>query len=67
MLYGASVLVAQGHGATSALWRPWVNSIPIERYYLWEAVFLVPLSFQLWVTFAAAAHLLAKAQDGQYV
>ena len=38
--------------------------IPVERYYLWEAAFLVPLSFQLWITFAAVAHLLARAQHG---
>ncbi len=65
LLYSASVLVAYGYGATPALWKPWVNFIPFERYYLWEAVFLVPLSFQLWITYAAVAHLLAKAQHGQ--
>jgi len=27
-------------------------------------VFLVPLSLQLWITFAAVAHLLARAQHG---
>jgi hypothetical protein len=65
LLYSASVLVAYLHGATPALWKPWVSFIPFERYYLWEAVFLVPLSFQLWITFAAVAHLLARAQHGQ--
>jgi hypothetical protein len=41
-----------------------VTFIPVERYYLWEAAFLVPLSFQLWITFAAVAHLLARVQHG---
>jgi hypothetical protein len=65
LLYSVSVFVAYLHGATPALWRPWVSVIPFERYYLWEAVFLIPLSFQLWITFAAVAHLLARAQHGQ--
>ena len=38
LLYGASMLVAYHHGAIPALWRPWVNGIPFERYYRWEAV-----------------------------
>jgi hypothetical protein len=63
--YSVSLLVAYQRGATPALWRPWVSIIPFERYYLWEAVFLVPLSFQLWITFAAVGHLLAKAQHGE--
>jgi hypothetical protein len=65
LLYSVSLLVAYQQGATPALWRPWVIIIPFERYYLWEAVFLVPLSFQLWITFAAVAHLLARAQHGE--
>jgi hypothetical protein len=64
LLYGGSILVGYQRGATPDLWRPWVTIIPFDRYYLWEAVFLVPLSFQLWITFAAVAHLLARAQRG---
>jgi hypothetical protein len=64
-LYSLSILVAYHRGATPALWRPWVTAIPFERYYLWEALFLIPLSFQLWITFAAVAHLLARAQGGE--
>ena len=65
LLYSTSVFVDYHYGATPGMWRPWVSVIPFERYYLWEAVFLVPLSFQLWITFAAVAHLLARAQHGQ--
>jgi hypothetical protein len=65
LLYSVSLLIAYQQGATPILWRPWVTIIPFERYYLWEAVFLVPLGFQLWITFAAVAHLLAKAQHGE--
>jgi hypothetical protein len=64
LLYSASLLVAYQRGATPLLWRPWVSIIPFERYYLWEAVFLVPVSYQLWIAFAAVAHLLARAQHG---
>jgi hypothetical protein len=65
LLYAGSIFVGYQQGATPGLWRPWVSIIPFERYYLWEAVFLVPLSLQLWITFAAVAHLLAKAQHGR--
>jgi hypothetical protein len=65
LLYSASILVAYSHGATPALWRPWVSVIPFEHYYLWEAAFLVPLSYQLWIMFAAVAHLLAQVQHGE--
>jgi hypothetical protein len=64
LLYSASMFVAYQHGAAPLRWRPWVTFIPVERYYLWEAAFLVPLSFQLWIMFAAVAHLLARAQHG---
>jgi len=65
LLYSASVFIAYCRGATPTIWKPWVSTIPFERYYLWEAVFLVPLSVQLWITFAAVAHLLAKAHGGK--
>jgi hypothetical protein len=65
LLYAVSLLVAYQRGATPVLWKPWVTIIPFEDYYLWEAVFLVPLSFLLWITFAAVAHLLATAQHGK--
>jgi hypothetical protein len=65
LLYSVSLLVAYQHGATPVLWRPWVTIIPFERYYLWEAAFLIPLSYQLWITFAGVAHLLARAQHGE--
>jgi hypothetical protein len=65
VLYSVSILVGYRLGAKPALWRPWVTIIPFESYYLWEAVFLIPLSYQLWITFAAVAHLLAKAQHGE--
>jgi hypothetical protein len=64
LCYSISILVAYQHGAAPVRWRPWVTVIPVEHYYLWEAAFLVPLSFQLWITFAAVAHLLARAQRG---
>ncbi len=65
VLYSVSIFVGYQLGATPVLWRPWVTIIPFERYYLWEAAFLVPLSYQLWITFAGVAHLLARAQHGE--
>jgi hypothetical protein len=65
LLYSVSLLVAYHQGATPKLWRPWVTVIPFEHYYLWEAVFLVPLSLQLWIAFAVMAHLLARCQGGE--
>jgi len=65
LLYSVSIFIGYCRGATPSIWKPWVSIISFERYYLWEAVFLVPLSVQLWLTFAAVAHLLAKAQGGK--
>lgn len=62
--YGVSTFVAHLHGARPN-WQPWVSVIPTESYYLWEALFLVPLCLQLWVLLAAVAHLLARWQGGQ--
>jgi hypothetical protein len=65
LLYATSTFAGYLQGATPRTWRPWVTVIPLERYYLWEALFLIPLSFQLWIAFAAVAHVLARAQGGQ--
>jgi len=58
LLYSASVLLGYVRGATPDTWKPWVDVIPFERYYLWEAAVLIPLSLQLWIGFAAHAHPL---------
>lgn len=64
LLYSVTTAIAYLRGARPVIWRPWVGVIPEESYFLWEALFLVPLCLQLWILFAAMAHLLAKAQGG---
>lgn len=45
-------------------WQPWLTLIPMERYYLWEALFLTPYSMITWVVFAALAYLFSRRPGG---
>ena len=63
LLYGLFSLVVYfyGHLPRGVL----VNFIPARTYYLWEAIFMIPVTMQIYVLFAALAHLLARLQRGQ--
>ena len=63
LLYGLFSLVVYfcGHLPSGVL----VNFIPAKIYYLWEAIFMIPVTMQIYMLFAALAHLLAKLQSGQ--
>ncbi len=63
LLYGLFSLVVyfSGHLPSGVL----VNFIPARIYYLWEAIFMIPITMQIYILFAALAHLLSKLLDGQ--
>lgn len=63
LLYGLFALVGYfyGHLASGIL----LNFIPARTYYLWEGIFMIPVTMQIYLLFAALAHLLSKLLGGQ--
>lgn len=63
LLYGLFSLVGYfyGHLPSGIL----LNFIPAKTYYLWEAIFMIPVTMQIYMLFAALAHLLSKLLNGQ--
>jgi hypothetical protein len=63
LLYGLFSLVVyfSGHLPRGVL----VNFIPARTYYLWEGIFMIPVTMQIYILFAALSHLLSKLLNGQ--
>ncbi len=63
LLYGLFALVGyfSGHTAAGVL----VNFISAKDYYLWEGLFMIPITMQIYLLFAALAHLFARLLGGK--
>lgn len=63
LLYGLFSLVVYfaGHTPVGIL----VNFIPAKDYYLWEGLFMIPVTMQIYLLFAALAHLFARLLGGK--
>lgn len=58
---GFSLLLHEGGHAPRVTLVP----IPKERYYLWQALFIVPLFVLLWLIYGLVAHGLARLAGGR--
>ena len=63
LLYSLAALIWYLKGI-SVSWA-WVTIIPVREYYLWEALFMVPVCVQVYVLSAALAHLFSRLQHGK--
>ena len=65
LLYGLFALVGYfadpGHTARGIL----INFIPANTYYLWEGLFMIPITMQIYLLFAVLAHLFARLLGGK--
>jgi hypothetical protein len=63
LLYGLFALVGyfSGHAAAGIL----VNFISAKDYYLWEGLLMIPITMQIYLLFAALAHLFARLLGGK--
>ena len=65
LLYGLFALAGSfadpGHTPSGIL----INFIPANRYYLWEGLFMIPITMQIYLLFAALVHLFARLLGGK--
>ena len=64
LLYSALALLIYAQGHRPSL--PILISVAPERFYLVEAVYLLPLTLQLWILFSALCHLFAGPTRGSF-
>jgi hypothetical protein len=64
LLYSAIALIAYLQGHQPSL--PILISVPPEKFYLVEAVYLTPLTLQLWLLFSALCHLFVGHRRGSF-
>lgn len=64
VLYSALSLVIYLQGHRPSL--PILLAVPPDRFYLVEALYLTPLTLQLWILFSALCHLMAGRNRGSF-
>ena len=64
VLYSALAMIAYLQGHQPSL--PILIAIPAERFYLAEAIYLTPLTLQLWLLFSALCHAFAGHGRGSF-